>query len=102
MEEIQRSGFDQSVPTIACGNISFANDRGVLDRDSPLVVQVTRKFVYAANVAFAQQVAYWEAPSPITVANVSGTQVCVATQGGRLFILSLMPHEDRQAFYEVA
>jgi hypothetical protein len=101
MEEIQQSGFDHSIATIACGNISTSKGKGDVNRDSTLVIQVTRTSIIAANVAFAQRVAEWKPPSSITVASISGTQVCVATQGGRLFILSMMLHNGAEAFYEV-
>ena len=102
MEEVLQSGLNQSVPTIACGNISVTKGKADVDRESPLVIQVTRQSVIAANIAFAQRVAEWKAPSTITVASINGTQVCLATQGGRLFILSMMENGENEAFYEVA
>jgi hypothetical protein len=101
MEEITQSGFDQAVPTIACGNISITKGKDV-NKESPLVIQVTRSLVIAANISFAQRIAEYSAPATITVASVSGTQVCFATQGGQLFILSMMENGENEAFYEVA
>lgn len=73
-----------------------------MNRESPLVIQVTRQSVLAANIVMGQRVAEWKAPSTITVASISGTQVCLATKGGQLFILSMMENGEHEAFYEVA
>ena len=94
MEELSQSGFNQGVPTIACGNMSIPD----VDKDSQLVVQVTRTSVIAVNLAFAQRVAEWKAPGTITVASVNDTQVCLATKGGRLFVLSMMEDGAGEAF----
>ena len=101
MEEIQQSGLDHSVATVACGNIKLTKGSPEAIRDSRLVIQVTRRSIIAANVAFAQRAAEWTATSSITVASISGTQVCVAIKGGWLYILSMMQHAESEAFYEV-
>lgn len=102
MEEVLQSGIDQSVSTIACGNISVTKGKGDVNRESPLMIQVTRQSVIAANIAMAQRVAEWKAPSTITVASINGTQICLATRGGQLFVLSMMENGENEAFYEVA
>ncbi|KZS90527.1 hypothetical protein SISNIDRAFT_457686 [Sistotremastrum niveocremeum HHB9708] len=93
-------GFQRDSPTLAAGNITpfsraYKNAAGITEpAESTLVVQVTKKEVTLVDLIDGSRVSYWTPPSPILVASVNATQICVGLKGGTLIRLDLDTNEQ--------